>query len=187
MIHYLYSMQCVKLFDIIPLSGDDNPLGPGHPTSGDPKHEFRSSSTPLDRLNFLYEELLGCIAFLGLGESHNFVVGRLIQQSRRIPLHCHRISTISFFTHQNLTGRLQRYVILGYERNRKDWTLKRNNVMLQIIPIKHNFDFDRRNWDIHISIFLRMWTLTFAQFDQTFGMIIIHDAVKNSESSEDYW
>jgi hypothetical protein len=43
---------------------------------------------------------------------------------------------------ENLTGCLQRYVVLGYERNRKYLKFKINNIVLQIIPRGQAFDFD---------------------------------------------
>jgi hypothetical protein len=53
-----------------------------------------------------------------------------------------------------------------------------------IIPEKDDCDFLRRKWDIRISIFSRIWTLTLAEFNHTSGPAIIHDAVKNAESDE---
>jgi hypothetical protein len=42
---------------------------------------------------------------------------------------------------ENLTGWLQRYVMLGYERNRKHFFLNINNMVLQTILRSHHFDF----------------------------------------------
>jgi hypothetical protein len=52
---------------------------------------------------------------------------------------------------KNLTGCLQRYVVLQYERTIKYLILNTNNIVLQIISSEHNFDFHRTNRDIHIS------------------------------------
>jgi hypothetical protein len=41
----------------------------------------------------------------------------------------------------NLTGCLERYAVLGYERKRKYLKFKINNIVLRIIPREHNFDF----------------------------------------------
>jgi hypothetical protein len=43
----------------------------------------------------------------------------------------------------NLTGCLQGYVVLQYERTIKYLILNTNNIVLQIIPGEHNFDFHR--------------------------------------------
>jgi hypothetical protein len=49
---------------------------------------------------------------------------------------------------KNLTGCLQRYVVLQYERMIKYLILNTNNIVLQIIPSEHNFDFHRRRGEI---------------------------------------
>jgi hypothetical protein len=54
---------------------------------------------------------------------------------------------------KNLTGWLQRYVVLQYERMIKYLILNTNNVALQIILSEHIFDFHRTDRDIHISTF----------------------------------
>jgi hypothetical protein len=56
-------------------------------------------------------------------------------------------------TDKNLTGCLQIYVVLQYERVIKYLILNANNLALQIILSEHNFDFHRTNRDIHISTF----------------------------------
>jgi hypothetical protein len=48
---------------------------------------------------------------------------------------------------KSLTGCLQRYIVLGDERNRTYLLLNMNNIALQIISWEHNFDFHRRNRD----------------------------------------
>jgi hypothetical protein len=45
---------------------------------------------------------------------------------------------------KNLTGCLQRYVFLQYERMIKYLILNTNNIVLQIIPRENNFDSHRR-------------------------------------------
>jgi hypothetical protein len=45
---------------------------------------------------------------------------------------------------KNLTGCLQRYVILRYERMRKYLIFNTNNIAFQILPREHHFDFHRR-------------------------------------------
>jgi formamidopyrimidine-DNA glycosylase len=54
---------------------------------------------------------------------------------------------------KNLTERLQRYVILQYERTGKYLILNINNIALQVMLSEHHFDFDfhQTNPDIHIS------------------------------------
>jgi hypothetical protein len=79
---------------------------------------------------------------------------------------------------KNLTGCLQRYVVLGYEKNRKYLEFKINNIVLQIIAREHNFDFHRRNRDIHFSSFSNLGIMKFIQFNHTFGTVITHDDVK---------
>jgi hypothetical protein len=54
---------------------------------------------------------------------------------------------------KNLTGCLQRYVVLQYERMIKYLILNINNVMFQRIVREHNSDFRPTNRDIHISTF----------------------------------
>jgi hypothetical protein len=44
--------------------------------------------------------------------------------------------------HEDLTGCLQRYVVLQYERMIKYLILNTNNVAFQTILREHNFDFD---------------------------------------------
>jgi ribose 1,5-bisphosphokinase PhnN len=43
---------------------------------------------------------------------------------------------------ENLTGRLQRHVVLHDERMIKYLILNTNNIVLQIVPNEHHFDFD---------------------------------------------
>jgi hypothetical protein len=56
---------------------------------------------------------------------------------------------------KNLTGCLQRYGVLQYERMIKYFISNINNVVLQIIASERDFDFDfhRTDRDIHISTF----------------------------------
>jgi hypothetical protein len=87
---------------------------------------------------------------------------------------------------ENLTGCLQRYVGPGYKRNQKHLFLNRNNVVLQTIGWKDSCDFLRKNRDIDISTFPKCWTIKLVEFHDPFGQVIIHDAVKNAESSKDH-
>jgi hypothetical protein len=45
---------------------------------------------------------------------------------------------------ENVTGCLQKYVVLKYEISRKYLKFKINNIVLQIILREHNFDFHHR-------------------------------------------
>jgi hypothetical protein len=59
---------------------------------------------------------------------------------------------------ENLTGWLQRHIVLGYERNRKRLFLNINNMVLQTIPWEDNCDFLQRNPDIHVFTLSPIWT-----------------------------
>jgi hypothetical protein len=49
---------------------------------------------------------------------------------------------------ENMTGCLQRYVIFQHERTMKYLISNTNNIVLQIIPRKHDFDFHCRRGEI---------------------------------------
>jgi hypothetical protein len=49
---------------------------------------------------------------------------------------------------KNLTGCLQRNMVLQYERTIKYLILNTNDIVLQIIPSEHNFDFHCRPGEI---------------------------------------
>jgi hypothetical protein len=56
-----------------------------------------------------------------------------------------------------------------------------------MISGEDNCDFLRRNRDIHIFTFSKIWTFKFVQFNHTFGTIITHDTVKKAQSNEYQW
>jgi hypothetical protein len=86
---------------------------------------------------------------------------------------------------ENPTGCLQKYVVSGYERNRKYLHFKTDNKVSQMISREDNCDLLRRNRDIHISTFSEICTFKFVQLNHTFGTTITRDAVKNAESDGD--
>jgi hypothetical protein len=55
-----------------------------------------------------------------------------------------RLSKPRTSTDKNITGWLQRYVVLQYERMIQYLILNTNNIVLQMIPSEHDFDFHRR-------------------------------------------
>jgi hypothetical protein len=89
---------------------------------------------------------------------------------------------------ENLTGCLQRYVVHRYERKWKAWMLNTKNIVVQIIcREEHNFNFHRRNRDIHSFTFSNLSIITLVHFNRTFGTTITHDNVTNAERYEYYW
>jgi hypothetical protein len=54
---------------------------------------------------------------------------------------------------ENLTGCLQRHLVLGHQRYRKHLFSNMNNTVLQVMAWEDNCDFLRRNRDIDISTF----------------------------------
>jgi hypothetical protein len=97
---------------------------------------------------------------------------------------CNELSKPRGSIDENQTGCWQRYVVLGYERNRQYSFSDINNMVLQIISWKDNGDSLQRNQDAHLATSSNICKFNFVQSNSTFGMTITHDAIKNAESDE---
>jgi hypothetical protein len=88
---------------------------------------------------------------------------------------------------KNLTGCLQRYLVLQYERMIKYLILNTNNAAFEIILREHDFDFHRTDRDLHSSIFSDFWTIKFVQFSYKIRMIVTHDNIQKANRGEYHW
>jgi hypothetical protein len=72
----------------------------------------------------------------------------------------YRMCKPCIWINENLTGCLQRFVVLGYERIIKDLISNTNNNVLQIIFSEHNCDFHRRTgetWRTRVTCPDQLW------------------------------
>jgi hypothetical protein len=85
-----------------------------------------------------------------------------------------------------LASCLQRSVVFGYERKRKDFNFQANNIVLQIMSMEHDFDFHRKNRDIHIFLF-SIFNDQIVPFNPVFGIPLIRPDNNNSWQNEYHW
>jgi hypothetical protein len=79
-------------------------------------------------------------------------------------------STPRDINNENLTGCLQRYVVLGSEMKQKDSFCTTNKTVLCLISSKHSSDFPQINQDIHISIFSNYMIIEFIHFNHVWNV-----------------